>query len=116
LFVFRNSFSQIRTSQIYTGGGNTGATYKQDFAEIFNGNTEAATLTDWATQYAPATGPGGNGGRAWHNNFIPGSDSCNESWNTVIPYNKARGARLVQAFDFLSGNVPGCAARGISIV
>ncbi len=39
-------------SQVYGGGGNTGATYKNDFIEIFNGGTSAVSLSGLSVQYA----------------------------------------------------------------
>jgi hypothetical protein len=43
-------------SQIYGGGGNSGATYKQDFIELFNRGAAPVDLSDWSVQYAGATG------------------------------------------------------------
>lgn len=43
-------------SQVYGGGGNTGATYKNDFIELFNRGTTAVSLNGWSVQYASATG------------------------------------------------------------
>jgi predicted extracellular nuclease len=50
------SASGIVISQVYGGGGNTGATYKQDFVELFNAGTGPVTLTGWSLQYASSTG------------------------------------------------------------
>ncbi|HUL71929.1 MAG TPA: lamin tail domain-containing protein [Vicinamibacterales bacterium] len=50
--------SQIVISQVYGGGGNTGATYTNDFVEIFNRGSVAVDLTGWSLQYASATGTG----------------------------------------------------------
>jgi predicted extracellular nuclease len=43
-------------SQIYGGGGNSGATYTNDFIELFNRGTTAVDITGWSVQYASATG------------------------------------------------------------
>ena len=43
-------------SQIYGGGGNAGATLKNDFIELYNAGTSAVSLTGWSVQYASATG------------------------------------------------------------
>ena len=43
-------------SQVYGGGGNSGATYKNDFIELFNRGTSAVTVTGWSVQYASNTG------------------------------------------------------------
>jgi hypothetical protein len=41
-------------SQVYAGGGNTGATYTNDFVELFNRGGAAVDLTGWTIQYASA--------------------------------------------------------------
>ena len=46
----------IVISQIYGGGGNTGAVYANDFVELFNRGTSPVSLNGWSTQYASATG------------------------------------------------------------
>lgn len=48
--------AQVVISQIYGGGGNTGATLRQDFIEIFNRGAQAQPLEGWAIQYASAAG------------------------------------------------------------
>ena len=42
----------IVISQIYGGGGNSGATYKNDFIELYNLGTSAVDVTGWTVQYA----------------------------------------------------------------
>ncbi len=46
----------IVISQVYGGGGNSGATYKNDFIELYNRGSEAVNVTGWSVQYALATG------------------------------------------------------------
>ena len=50
----RASTSGLVVSQVYAGGGNSGASYTNDFVEIFNGGSSAADLTGWSIQYASA--------------------------------------------------------------
>jgi uncharacterized protein YjdB len=45
-------------SQIYGAGGNAGATYQNDFIEIFNRGTTTVNLSGWSVQYVSATGTG----------------------------------------------------------
>ncbi len=47
--------SDVVISQIYGGGGNSGATLKNDFIELFNRGTAPASLNGWSVQYASAT-------------------------------------------------------------
>ena len=48
----------IVISQIYGGGGNAGALYKNDYVELFNSSDTAVNLTGMSLQYASATGSG----------------------------------------------------------
>jgi Lamin Tail Domain len=59
--ITSTTIGQVRISQAYGGGGNTGATYNQDFVEIFNAGTSSVTLNTHSVQYASATGPSGVG-------------------------------------------------------
>ena len=43
-------------SQVYGGGGNSGATFKNDFIELFNRGSADVDLAGWSVQYASATG------------------------------------------------------------
>ena len=43
-------------SQVYGGGGNTGATFRNDFIELFNRTGSPVSLTGWSVQYASSTG------------------------------------------------------------
>ena len=43
-------------SQVYGGGGNTGAPFKNDYIELFNRATVAVSVAGWSVQYASATG------------------------------------------------------------
>jgi hypothetical protein len=48
------SSSGLVVSQVYAGGGNSGASYTNDFVELFNGGSSAADLTGMSIQYASA--------------------------------------------------------------
>jgi DNA/RNA endonuclease G (NUC1) len=43
-------------SQVYGGGGNSGATLKNDFIEIYNGTMADVSLAGWSVQYASSAG------------------------------------------------------------
>ncbi len=47
--------SDIVISQLYGGPSSIGATYKDDFIELFNRGTTAVNLNGWKLQYASAT-------------------------------------------------------------
>ena len=50
------SAPQLVISQIYGGGGNSGATLKNDFIEIFNPGSAPVSVDGWSVQYASAAG------------------------------------------------------------
>jgi predicted extracellular nuclease len=53
-----SAFPQARVviSQIYGGGGNSGATLKNDFIELFNSGDAAQNLAGWSVQYTSSAG------------------------------------------------------------
>ncbi|MNX11262.1 hypothetical protein D3C86_410190 [compost metagenome] len=53
--------AHVVISEVYGGGGNTGATYKNDFIELYNPGNTAVDLTGWSVQYTSAAGT------AWNN-------------------------------------------------
>ena len=46
----------IVVSQVYAGGGNSGATFTHDFVELFNRGAAAIDVGGWTIQYASASG------------------------------------------------------------
>ncbi|HEY6745453.1 MAG TPA: lamin tail domain-containing protein, partial [Mycobacteriales bacterium] len=46
----------VAISQVYGGGGNSGAPYTYDFIELRNTSAAAVDLTGWSVQYASAAG------------------------------------------------------------
>jgi DNA/RNA endonuclease G (NUC1) len=50
--------NHVVISQLYGGGGNSGATYQNDFVELFNPTNATVNMTGWAVEYQSATGTG----------------------------------------------------------
>ncbi|MDQ6717586.1 MAG: lamin tail domain-containing protein [Gemmatimonadota bacterium] len=48
------SSQSVVISQVYGGGGNANAQYKNDFIEIFNNGNDAVNLAGWSVQYGSA--------------------------------------------------------------
>lgn len=46
----------VVVSQVYGGGGNSGATLRNDYIELFNRGTAAVDLAGWSVQYASSAG------------------------------------------------------------
>ncbi len=69
LWVAFSSQAQVVISQVYGGGGNTGATFTHDFVELFNRGTSAVDISAWSIQYASSAGT------TWSVTAIPASTS-----------------------------------------
>jgi len=54
-------------SQVYGGGGNSGATLKNDFIELYNRGSAAIDVTGWTVQYASTSGS------SWDSTVLSGS-------------------------------------------
>ena len=74
-------------SQVYGGGGNSGATLTNDYIELFNRGDVAVDVTGWSVQYASAAGS------TWQVTTLSGS----------IP---AGGYYLIQQAAGAGGSVP----------
>ena len=55
------SGADLVLSQVYGGGGNAGAPFTNDFAEVFNAGHASVELSGLSVQYASATGAGNFG-------------------------------------------------------
>src|SRR4051794_24202820 len=54
--IFSARSQTVVITQIYGGGGNTSATYQNDFVEIFNATNGTISINNWSVQYASAAG------------------------------------------------------------
>jgi endonuclease G len=59
------SGESVVISQVYGGGGNSGALASHDFIEIFNRGGSAVSLSGWSVQYASS------GGTTWQTTNLP---------------------------------------------
>ena len=75
--------SQVVISQVYGGGGNSGAPYKNDFVELHNRGTTAVNLTGWSVVYASAAGS------SWTDNTPASPDRSRRAATT---WSRARAA------------------------
>ena len=53
--------NDVRISQIYGGGGNSGAQFNADFVELFNNGSADVDVGGWTLSYTSTTGTFGNG-------------------------------------------------------
>ncbi len=56
---FGAAHAQVVISQVYGGGGNSGATYRNDFIELRNNGASAVSVDGWSVQY------NSSGGTTW---------------------------------------------------
>jgi hypothetical protein len=62
----------IVINEVYGGGGNSGAAYKNDFIELYNPTGAAVNLNGWSIQYNSATGTG-----SWQVTNLSGTIAAN---------------------------------------
>ncbi|WP_419672775.1 ExeM/NucH family extracellular endonuclease [Agromyces seonyuensis] len=55
-FAAVSASAPVIINEVYGGGGNSGATYKQDFVELYNPGSAPVSLAGWSVQYASASG------------------------------------------------------------
>ena len=59
--------SGVVVSQVYAGGGNSEASFTNDYVELFNAGSAAVTIDGWTVQYASAAGS------TWQTTAVSGS-------------------------------------------
>lgn len=102
----------IVISQVYGGGGNTGATYKHDFIELFNRGATAVSLTGWSLQYASATGTGNFGANSAMITELPNVTLAPGQYLLVQEAQGAGGTTDLPAPDFVDPTPIAMAATG----
>lgn len=65
------SSAQVVISQVYGGGGNSGASFKNDFVELFNRGNTAINLNGYTLQYASSGGVFGGSGANPNKTTLP---------------------------------------------
>jgi hypothetical protein len=63
------SSSGVVVSQVFSGGGNSGASFTHDFVELFNAGSAPVNVNGWSVQYASAAGT------SWQATILAGSIS-----------------------------------------
>jgi hypothetical protein len=61
VFFISSLEAQVKVNEVYGGGGNTGAPYRNDFVELYNNSGSSVNIGGWVISYFSAAGnPGGN--------------------------------------------------------
>jgi predicted extracellular nuclease len=92
-------------SQVYGGGGNSGATLKNDFIEIFNNGSAAVDIGGWSVQYASA------GGASWQLTPIPLGTALQPGRYLLVRQAEGNGGTVDVAGD-LSGTIAMSGSNG----
>lgn len=69
--AFAQGSPNLVISQVYGGGGNSGATWRNDYIELFNRGTDPVSLSGLSLQYTSATGTGNFGANANQLTVLP---------------------------------------------
>ena len=96
--------SDVVISQVYGGGGNTGAPFQNDFIELFNRGAAPVTLTNWTVQYASAAGS------TWKATVLSGTVAPGRYYLIQEDSSGSTGATLPAADA--SGTIPMSATAG----
>jgi lamin tail-like protein len=87
----RSASSDVVVSQVYAGGGNSGATYTNDFVELFNRGSSTVDMSTWSIQYASAAGT------SWQATALSGSLSPGKYYLVQLASAAAIGSPLPTA-------------------
>jgi lamin tail-like protein len=80
--------SDLVVSQVYAGGGNAGASYTNDFVELFNPGTAPIDVAGWTIQYASAAST------TWQATALSGSIAAGRHYLVQLASAAAIGASL----------------------
>ena len=120
--------SSIVISQVYGGGGNAGATFTNDFIELFNRGGSPVNVNGMSVQYASATGTSWQVTALGNVTVQPGQyflvqEAMGAGGSTPLPTPDATGTiamaaaagkvALVAGTAALSGSLPNCRCRGL---
>ncbi len=86
--------SDLAVSQVYGGGGNSGAPFNQDFIEVFNRGSAPVSLGGLSLQYASATGTGNFGANSGQLTDLPAVTLSPGQYFLVAQASGAIGAPL----------------------
>jgi hypothetical protein len=84
----RSASPDLVVSQVYAGGGNSGAPFQNDFVELFNRGSTAIDVSGWTIQYASA------GGTTWQATALSGSVAPGRHYLVQLASAAAVGAPL----------------------
>ncbi len=84
----QSASADVVVSQLYAGGGNSGASFTHDFVELLNRGATAVDVSGWTIQYASA------GGTSWQATALNGSIAPGRYYLVQLASSAAVGAPL----------------------
>jgi Lamin Tail Domain len=99
------SASNVVVSQVYGGGGNAGATFRNDYVELFNSGSVAVDLSGWTVQYATAAGT------TWQPTALSGTIGPGRYYLVQLASNADVGAALPPADATGTSNLGGTSGK-----
>jgi lamin tail-like protein len=94
----------ILISQVYGGGGNSGALYRNDYIELFNPTNATISLNGWSVQYTGATGT------TWQGTNLSGSLAAGQYY--LVQEAAGSGGTLNLPTPDATGNIAMAATAG----
>jgi hypothetical protein len=101
----RAGVSDVVVSQIYGGGGNAGATFRNDYVELFNAGSSTVDLSGWTVQYATAAGT------SWQPTALSGAIAPGRYYLVQLASNADVGAPLPTADATGTSNLGGTSGK-----
>jgi hypothetical protein len=101
----RAGTSDVVLSQIYGGGGNAGAPFRNDFVELFNAGSGSVDLTGWTVQYATAAGT------SWQTTALSGTIAPGRYYLVQLASNADVGAALPPSDATGTSNLGGTSGK-----
>ena len=101
----RAGVSDVVVSQIYGGGGNAGATFRNDYVELFNAGSSTVDLSGWTVQYATAAGT------SWQPTALSGAIAAGHYYLVQLASNADVGDPLPAADATGTSNLGGTSGK-----
>ena len=101
----RAATANVVVSQVYGGGGNAGATLRNDYVELFNSGSDSVDLSGWTVQYSTAAGT------SWQTTALSGTIAAGRYYLVQLASNADVGAALPPADATGTSNLGGTSGK-----